>query len=146
MLTLHEDLLGIYNSLVGFSKKTLDKRFPQLIRVKFDDGALSFEQDGTLVRLNTPVFYSLGLNELTKETYLLPEDYDYLMLTMSDLINSGKLLENRVCLSPEDFGFDIYSVNLASFSEGPQIIGKIRFISGYSWWFRFKTRKKWKLK
>lgn len=146
MLTLQEDLLGIYNSLVGFSKKTLDNRFPQLIRVKFDDGALSFEQDGMLVRLSTPVFYSLGLNELKKETYLLPDDYDYLMMTLSDLIKGGKLLEERTCLSPEDFGFDIYSVNMNSFSEGPQIIGKVRFISGYSWWFRFKTKRKWKLK
>ena len=146
MLTLQEDLLGIYNSLVGFSKKTLDARFPQLIKVRFDEGALVFEQEGTLVRLSTPLYYSLGLNELIKETYLLPENYYYLMRTLSDLIKGGKLLDERVCLSPEDFGFDLYLVNQAAFSEGPQVIGKVRFISGYSWWFRFKTRRKWKLK
>ena len=49
---------------------------------------------------------------LKKPTYLLPEDYDYLMSSMQSLIAGGKLIEDRTVLSPENYGFDIYSVDL----------------------------------
>ena len=47
------------------------------------------ETKGKSVRLYLPVYYCLDLEHIQKETYLLPEDYDYLMSTLQYLINSG---------------------------------------------------------
>lgn len=148
MTTLQDDLLFIYNNLLIFNNDTLISKFPKPIRVKYemDYGSLLFEQEGNSVRLRLPVYYCLGLEDLVKPTYLVPRDYDYLMSALSDLIGSGKLLENRVCLSPENYGFDIYSVNLKEFQKGPGILGRVRFVSGTSWLFKMITRHKYKCK
>lgn len=144
---LQEDLIEFYNSLVVFSKTTVDTNLPRPIVVRFekDSRLVVFEQGSISVRTNIPVYYSLGLEELdNKPTYLLPDDYDYMMSTLKDLIGSGKLLGDRTILSPEDFGFDIYSTTLSELWKGPRIIGQVRFISGISWWFKFKTKRKYK--
>ena len=67
------------------------------------------------------------------------------MSSLSGLVAGGKLLEDRVCLSPENYGFDVYCVDLRQFWTGPDVIGKIRFVSGNSWLFRFITKRKYKL-
>lgn len=143
---LQEDMIEFYNSLVAFSKTTVDTNVPSPINVRYekDSRMVVFEQKGISVRSNIPIYYSLGLEDIEKPTYLLPEDYNYLMSTLRDLINSGKLLEDRTTLSPENYGFDIYSVNIRELWKGPGVIGSIRFISGISWWFKFKTKRKYK--
>lgn len=146
MTTIQNDLLDIYNNLVIFSKATLQEEIQRPIVVKFDKefNSVVFEQQGNSVRLSLPIYYSLGLDSI-KETYLLPKDYDSLMSNLSRLVASGKLLEDRVCLSPENYGFDIYYVDMKQFWKGPEIIGRIRFISGNSWLFKFITKIKYEI-
>lgn len=76
---------------------------------------------------------------------MLPRDYDYLMQSLSGVIGSGKLLEEKVCISPENYGFDIYLVDFREFWKGPDKIGTIRFVSGNSWIFRQIVKFKFKL-
>lgn len=140
----------MYNALVDFSDNTVKSNFPIPIKVSYDKDSrlLLFEQKGKQVYLNLPVYYCLGLDTLIgKPTYLLPEDYDYLMSTLQGLISSGELIKDRTCVSPENYGFDIYAVNLnpREMYKGPELIGQVRFISGISWFFRFRIRRKYKI-
>lgn len=146
MTTLQNDLLEFYNSLVSFSKTTLDEKFSCPISVYFveKDNQVVFEQKGVSIRLNLPLYYCLGIETIKKPTYLLPKDYDYLMSTLQNLISSGILIEDRTCLSPENYGFDIYRVNLRQFGKGPQLMGSIRLISGTSWIFRTYVKYKYR--
>lgn len=147
MTTLQNDLLEIYNSLVVFSSTTITTKFPKPIIVCYekDSRLLVFEQSGKSVRLGIPVYYCLDLEGIQEKTYLLPKDYDYLMSTLQELINTGVLINNRTCLSPENYGFDIYGVNIKELWKGPDILGRIRFVSGKSWLFKKITKRKFKL-
>lgn len=147
MTVLQNDILEIYNVLVVFSKETIDSKFPIPIKVHFDESSnsLVFEQKGVSVRLLLPLYYSLALDDLKKPSYLLPKDYDYLMSTLQGLLGSGVLIRDRVCVSPENYGFDIYCIDLKDFKKGPDILGQIRFVSGNSWIFKFLTKRKYKL-
>jgi hypothetical protein len=147
MTTLQNDLLEIYNSLVAFSDTTIKSSFAIPITVTYekDSRLLVFEQKGISVRLGLPVYYCLALDELTKPTYLLPEDYDYLMYNLMTLIQSGELIKERTALSPENYGFDVYAVNLRELWKGPEVIGKVRFVSGNSWFFKFLVKRKYKI-
>jgi len=147
MVELQDDLLDIYNNLVTFSKDTLNTKFPTPIVVWYDKDArqVVFEQKSKTVRLNVLTYYCLDLEGIQKRTYLLPVDYDYLMSTLKDLINSGVLRNDRVCLSPENYGFDIFGVDRNEFWKGPGILGKIRFVSGKSWLFKKIVKHRFKL-
>lgn len=147
MTTLQTDILEIYNSLVIFSNDTLKSNFPKPIKVWYekDSRTVTFEQGGKTVRSGLLVYYCLALEDLKKPTYLLPKDYDYLMYNMLNAINSGKLLEDRTCLSPENFGFDIFSVNMKEMYKGPDVIASMRIISGNSWFFKLRTKFKYSL-
>jgi hypothetical protein len=149
MVTLQEDLLEIYNNLVIFSNNTVLAENPLPIRVRFDrqgvGSPLVFEQKGNTVRLRLPIYYCLGLDSLKSETYLLPKDYDYLMSTLQNLIADSRIIEDRTCLSPENYGFDIYAIDNKEFSKGPNILGSVRFISGNSWLFKLLVKWKFKL-
>lgn len=147
MTTLQNDLLELYNSLVIFSTDIISSKFPQPIKVWFekDSRLLVMEIKGKSVRLWIPVYYSLDLESIQEPTYLLPKDYDYLMSTLQDLINSGELIKDRTCLSPENYGFDIYCTNLKELWKGPDRIGSVRFISGNSKLFKWLVKRKFKL-
>lgn len=151
MTTLQNDILDIYNALVVFSENTITTKFPIPISVSYDNNTrlLLLEQKGKQVYLNLPVYYCLALDTLSgkKPTYLLPEDYDYLMSTLQQLISSGVLIKERVCVSPENYGFDVYYVNQnpKEMYKGPEILGQVRFVSGTSWVFKFITKRKYKL-
>ena len=144
---IQDDLIEIYNSLLAFNKNTIVTDNPTPIKVSFnkDSNSLVFEQKGVSVRTALPIYYSLGFSDIKKPTYLLPRDYDYLMQSLSGVIGSGKLLEEKVCISPENYGFDIYLVDLREFWKGPDKIGTIRFVSGNSWIFRQIVKFKFKL-
>lgn len=144
MATLQDDILEIYNTLVMFSNSTVEVNFPKPITVFYEAESrlLVFEQGGKSVRLLLPNYYCFSLANLKKPTYLLPEDYDYLMGNLQQVINSGLLLENRVCISPMDYGFDIYRVDINNLIDGPDLLARIRFISGTSWLFKWKVKKK----
>ena len=148
MTTLQNDLLEIYNSLVMFSDDTVKSSFPTPIKVWYekDSRLLVFEQSGKSARLIYPVYYCLNIEKLdNKPTYLLPEDYDYLMYTLQGLINSGELIKERTCLSPDEYGFSIYSTNINELYKGPILRGSVKFISGHSWIFKWLTKRKYKL-
>lgn len=147
MTTLQNDLLEIYNSLVVFSSTTITTKFPKPIIVWYEKNSrlLVFEQSGKSVRLGIPIYYCLDLEGIQEKTYLLPKDYDYLMSTLQELINTGVLINNRTCLSPENYGFDIYGVNIKELWKGPDVLGRIRFVSGKSWLFKKITKRKFKL-
>lgn len=148
MTTLQNDLLEIYNTLVMFNKETVESKFPTPIKVWYDSSsrALVLEQKGVSVRMALPMYYSLALEDLEKKpTYLLPQDYDYLMSTLQGLIGSGVLINERVCVSPENYGFDVYLIDLKNFNKGPELLGQIRFISGTGWLFKLLTKRKYKL-
>jgi len=144
---IQDDLIELYNSLLAFNKNTIVTDNPIPIKVSFskESNSLVFEQKGISIHTALPIYYSLGLNEIKKPTYLLPRDYDYLMQSLSGVIGSGKLLEEKVCISPENYGFDIYLVDFREFWKGPDKIGTIRFVSGNSWIFRQIVKFKFKL-
>jgi hypothetical protein len=114
------------------------------VKYEPDSRLLTFEYKGVSARLWNPVYYCLGLTELTKETYLLPEDYDSLMYNLQQLINSGELIKDRVILSPENYGFDVYATNPKEIWKGPDIVGSVRFVSGNSWLFKLLTKFKYR--
>lgn len=147
MTTLQNDLLEIYNSLVVFSDDTIKSGFPVPIKVWYEQETrlLVFEQRGKSVRLWLPVYYCLDLEKLTKPTYLLPLDYDFLMYNLMTVIKSGELLKDRTLLSPEVYGFDIYATNPKELWKGPEIKAVIRFVSGTGWFFKWKTKRKYNL-
>ena len=101
MDVLQNDLIEIYNSLVVFSQETVNTPRPKPIKVYYEKESrlLVFEQGGNSVRLWTPVYYVLGLEDLYKPTYLLPEGYDLLMSELKFIIDSGLLLKDRTILS-----------------------------------------------
>jgi hypothetical protein len=42
------------------------------------------------------------------------------------------------------YGFDVYQADPRNLTKGVQVLGSFRFISGTSWWFRWRTAKKYK--
>jgi hypothetical protein len=144
---LQNDFLEIYNSLVMFSDDTVKSNLPSPIKVHYekDSRLLVFEQKGKSARLYLPIYYCLDLDSIQKPTYLLPEDYDYLMSTLQSLITSGILLQGRTLCSPENCGMDIYSTRLENLNDGLDLIGVIRFISGNSWFFKWRVKRKYRI-
>jgi hypothetical protein len=145
MTKLQEDLLEIYNSLVIFSKETLEGPVPIPIKVTYDIEykALVFNQRGKTVYLQLPNNYSMELSNI-KDSFILPEDYDYIMSTLSSLIGSGVLLKERTTVAPVKFGFDIYTPDPAKPELGSQVIGKIRFVSSCNPIWKWITSRKYK--
>ncbi len=98
------------------------------------------------ISLLNPIYFSLAFETIPKEgTYLLPEDYNELMYNLQYVINSGELLKEKTLISPENYGFDVYCIKPKEFLKGLTVIGRIRFISGTSWWFRTKTKLRYNL-
>lgn len=145
MSTLQDDILEIYNSLVGFSKETLQSNFPKPIKVWYEKESrlMVFEQNTVTVRIGLPSYYSLDLISLEKPSYLLPEDYDYLMSNLQDMIASGVLNRDRTLVSPENRGFDVYSADIRQLWKGPELVGTCRFVSGTSRLFKWWTKRKY---
>lgn len=145
MVRLQDDILLIYNSLTDFSETTLLSPIKLPIKVKYSESlnSLTFEQRGRKVSIPVLNYYCKNLKFL--DTYLISEDYDYLMGTLSRIIESGVLLHDRVCLSPINYGFEIYDTNSYTQyqKEGPQLIGEVKFISKNSWLFKKLTKLKY---
>lgn len=148
MNKLQDDFIYIYNSLQSFSKETLEGLTQNPIRVDFDNSfnSICFEQKGNKVYLPTLNYYAGHLKDI-HNSWLLPNDYDYLMKTMSSLIkvDNGPLINEHILVSPEYYGCDIYltKVTTATFKNGPELIGQLRFVSGNSWLFKKITNFKY---
>lgn len=143
MTKLQDDLLQIYNALVVFSKSTLSDVVPTPIVVKYleEHNSILFEQKGKSVMLQVLNHYCGFLRNI-KKTYLMPRDYDFLMNSLSTIIGSGKLLEDRVLVSPELYGFDIYMTDprTSEIKKGPVLLSSCRFVTQNSWLFRMITK------
>lgn len=146
MTRLQDDIIYIYNTLTDFSRNTLLRPRQLPIRVSFSESlnSLCFEQRGLKVSLPVLNYYCLSLKFL-KNTYLLPSDYDKMMDSFSQVISSGSLLHDRVCLAPEEYGFSIYDTpnRTVTLKEGPQLLCRIRLVSGNSWLFKKITTLKY---
>lgn len=147
MITLQTDIIEVHNSLTIFSDLVIKTDNPKPIDVWFDEGSksLAFELQGKSIRLPVLNYYCLDLEELKNHTYLLPDDYDKLMYNLQKIINSGELIKERTCLSPENWGFNIFTTSPKDFQKGPDILARIRFISGKSRFFKFKTKLRYNL-
>ena len=147
MTKLQDDLLQIYNALVVFSKSTLDDVIPRPIVVSYlpEHNSIKFRQNGKEVMLQVLNYYC-GFLKNIKTTYLMPKDYDILMGNLSLIIGSGKALEDRILVSPELYGFDIYMTDsrTTEISKGPQLLCSCKFVSDNSWLFRLMTKLKYK--
>ena len=151
MTTLMEDLRTLYNELTVFNEGTVISKLPVPIQVQFDKEyqSLRFEQGAKSLYTHVPVYYSLGLVEdLSKPTWLLPDDYIYLMDNLQYVIGDphSYLLQDRTCLSPENYGFDIYYTDPRELWKGPSRIANVKFISGKSWWFKWKVSRQYGIK
>ena len=144
MIRLQDDILEVYNMLTDFSSNTLSG-LP--IKVEYSESlnALCFEQKGLRVAISVLNYYCESLKYL-KETYLLPEDYDILMSSLSRVIESGVLIHDRVCVAPVKYGFRIYETpgQTISLKDGPQLLVDLRFVSGNSWLFKKIIKFKYK--
>lgn len=146
-----EDLRTLYNQLTIFNKETVLSNFPLPIKVQFikENNALFFEQKGQSLYTNVPVYYSLGLVEdlYKSPSWLTPEGYIDLMENLQYVIGDSHsyLLQDRTCLSPENYGFDIYYTNNLELWKGPERVARIRFVDGVSWFFKWRVSRKYKL-
>lgn len=145
MTKLQEDLLEIYNSLVIFSKETLEGPVPIPIKVTYnlEHKSLVYTQRGKTVYLQMPNNYSKELINI-KDSFLLAEDYDYVMSTLSSLIGAGILLKDRTTVAPMKYGFDLYSPDPLKMELGSQIIGRIRFVSSCNPIWKWIINRKYK--
>jgi hypothetical protein len=141
---LQDDILEIYNSLVELSDAVLGIN-PCPVSVSWNSGTncLLFECKGKGVYLRALNYYILRPDKL-KPGWLLPEDYDELMSSLSRVIKSSRLLEDRICVIPWGTGFEIYMADQRNLSKGVQFFGSFKIISGTGWWFGWKTKHKYK--
>lgn len=147
LVRLQDDLIETYNALTVFSNsKVLSKPIKVWIDRKGVGSPLVLENEGITVRLRFPIYYCLGLEELEKPSYLLPKDYTRLMDSLQSIIMNPIMLEDRICLSPENYGFDIYAIDMKQFDKGLGLVGSVRFVSGNSWLFKLIVKWKYKLK
>ena len=145
MTKLQEDMLEIYNSFVMFSKETLEGPVPIPIKVSYSEEykSLVYSQRGKTLYLQIPNYYSKDLKDI-KDSFLLPEDYDYNMSTLGSLINSGILIKERTTVAPMKYGFDLYAPDSLKMELGSQVIGKIRFVSSCNPIWKWFTERKYK--
>ena len=145
MTKLQEDMLEIYNSFVMFSKKTLEGPVPIPIKVSYSEEykSLIYTQRGKTLYLQIPNYYSKDLMDI-KDSFLLPEDYDYNMSTLGTLISSGILIKERTTVAPMKYGFDLYAPDSLKMELGSQVIGKIRFVSSCNPIWKWVINRKYK--
>jgi hypothetical protein len=134
MTRLQDDIIGVYNSLVEFSEQTLSNGLP--IKVKYEESfnALSFEQRGKKVIVQSLNYYCENLKFLN--TYILPTEYDNLMSSLSGLIGSGIMIRERLMVAPKKYGFDLYETDGFNLKDGPQKVGSVDLVYWNSWFFR----------
>lgn len=145
MTKLQEDMLEIYNSFVMFSKETLEGPVPIPIKVSYSEEykSLIYMQRGKTLYLQIPNYYSKDLMDI-KDSFLLPEDYDYNMSTLGTLISSGILIKERTTVAPMKYGFDLYAPDSLKMELGSQVIGKIRFVSSCNPIWKWVINRKYK--
>ena len=134
MLRLQEDIIDVYNSLTEFSDNTLMNGLPIRVRYEESMNAVSFEQRGKKVVIQSLNYYCENLKFLN--TYILPIEYDNLMQSLATLIGSGIMIRERLLVAPKAYGFDLYETDGMNLKEGPQKLASIELVFWNSWFFR----------
>ena len=144
MSRLQDDLLEVYNNLVELSEVVLGDT-PCPVAVEFDQGmgCLSFKVPSRGIYLRALNNYIIR-PDLVPVTWLLPRDFDALMSGLSRVIRSGKLLQERVCLSPGTAGFELFLADPRNLMKGAMSLGTFRFWSGEGPWFRWRVSRKYR--
>lgn len=143
MIKLHSDILEVYNALTVYSKDTLEG-LPLKVSYSPSLRAVIFEQMGKQVVTQIPLYYCRGLDKIGT-TWLTSEDYDNLMYNLKEVIESGKMTDERVCVTTEKYGFSIWCSDPKRMTEGPKLIGGVRFVSScnpiFKWYMNWKSKQ-----
>lgn len=138
MTIYQQDLLGFYNEMTKFSDE-----YPIRVKWEIDYRCLRFSQGNRIVNFHVLNSYCLRLHNI-KETFLLSDDFNDMMSDLKSVIESGTLLEDRVLISPQKYGFKIYKPT-QMVDLGPLEVCEIKVITSNSWLFRKLALRKFKL-
>lgn len=135
---LETDIREFYNSLVNF-----DPELPIGVSYSRPNRCLVFIQYSHRVDVSILNYYCKDLIDI-KKTALLPGDFKKMMDALKLLIESGKLKESRVLISPIKYGFEVYRTNPVYHVIGPMLLDKIEVISSNNWLFRLIVNTRYK--
>lgn len=127
---LERDLLEFYNNLIN-----VNVDLPIGVFYSRANRCLVFTQYNWRMDVGMLNYYCKDLVKI-KRTALLPEDTKELLDTLRSLINSTKLGEDRVLITPTKYGMEIYRANPMIMDIGPVKLGELKFISSNGWLFR----------
>lgn len=68
-----------------------------------------------------------------------------MMKSLRKLIDSGRLLDERILISPDDYGFSVMETNRSAQEFGPLVISNVKIISSNWWLFRKIMQIRYKL-
>lgn len=117
-------------------------QYPIRVRYLEDYKCLSFTQANHRASFPQLNSYCFDLFKI-KETFLLAVDYNRMMRTLKILLESGDLLNDRILISPEKYGFTIYKSTMMM-DLGPLEVCSIKLITSNNWLFRLISKKKFK--
>lgn len=135
---IERDLLEFYNNLIN-----VNVELPVGVMYSKPNRCLVFTQYSWRMDVGMLNYYCKDLVKI-KRTALLPEDTKRLLDTLKSLINSTKLGQDRVLISPTKYGMEIYRANPMIMDIGPVKLGELKFVSSNNWLFRLLVN--WKHK
>lgn len=140
MISIQEDLIFFYNEMTKYSSE-----LPIGVKYNIENKTIQFRQYSKTSNFSVLNNYCKSLRNLTDTTALLPSDYITMMNSLKSLINSGKLINERVLVSPEKYGFSVFLAEGTAPEFGPLEVSKIRIISSNWWLFRKIMKIRYKL-
>lgn len=135
---IERDLLEFYNNLIN-----VDVNLPIGVTYSIQNRCLVFTQYSWRMDVGCLNYYCKDLVKI-KRTVLLPEDTKDLLDSLKTLIESSKLNQDRILVSPIKYGLEIYRANPMNLSLGPIRISRLRFITSNKWLFRKIVNFKYK--
>jgi hypothetical protein len=135
---IERDLLEFYNNLIN-----VDVNLPVGVTYSIQNRCLVFTQYSWRMDVGCLNYYCKDLVKI-KRTVLLPEDTKDLLDSLKTLIESSKLNQDRILVSPIKYGLEIYRANPMNLSLGPIRISRLRFITSNKWLFRKIVNFKYK--
>lgn len=127
---LEGDIRSFYNSLTN-----LDPELPIGVSYSKPNRCLVFIQYNYRVDIGVMNYYCKDLVNI-KKTALLPSDFKKMMDSLKKLVNSGQLKDDKILVSPIEYGFEIYRTNPMNTIIGPIRLAKVEVISSNNWLFR----------
>lgn len=140
MISVQEDLIFFYNEMTKYSSE-----IPIGVKYDIKNKVVQFRQHSKTSNFSLLNNYCLNLRNLTDTTALLPEDFNKMMIDLRKLVDSGKLLNERILISPNKYGFSVMETNRDAQEFGPLEITTIKLVSSNWWLFRKVVQLKYKL-